>query len=272
MDLGAWIVCALDHTHTEAPSANVSKPVIGYDFVMCGRFNQNNTARELASAMDWSDAVFDSEAEPHLNAAPGTYRPVMHVEHGVRRIDDVFWGYRPAWATAAAAVPGKKKLPIAINARLEKLGGAYWKPLLRAGRGIVCVSGWYEWTGEKGSKQAWHIQRKDGAPLFLLALAHFGPHIHNLHNREEAGFVLVTADSLGGMVDIHDRRPVAVSREDAWRWLDPNLTPDAALHLARTCMLATELFEWHVVDNPLVPAARVKPPPPDSGQASFDWD
>lgn len=244
-------------------------PAIGYDFTMCGRLNQNTTARELASAMDWSDAVFDSEAEPHLNVAPGTYRPVMHVDNGVRRIDDVYWGYRPAWATAAAAVPGKKKLPIAINARLEKLGGAYWKPLLRAGRGIVCVTGWYEWTGEKGRKQPWHIHRKDRAPLFLLALAHFGPYVHN---REEAGFVLLTADSLGGMVDIHDRRPVAVSREDAWRWLDPNLTPDAALHLARTCMLATALFEWHVVDNPLVPAAGVKPPPPPSAQASFDWD
>jgi len=247
-------------------------PAIGYDFAMCGRLNQNTTARELASAMDWSDAAFDSEAEPHLNVAPGTYRPVMHVDNGVRRIDDVFWGYRPAWATAAAAMPGKKKIPITINARLEKLSGAYWKPLLRAGRGIVCVSGWYEWTGEKGAKQPWHIHRKDGAPLFLLALAHFGPYVHK---REEAGFVLVTADSMGGMVDIHDRRPVAVSREDAWRWLDPQLTPDAALHLARTCMLDTALFEWHVVDNPLVPAAPVKPPPPPPpppAQASFDWD
>ncbi len=152
------------------------------------------------------------------------------------RVDDVFWGYRPAWAAQAVPAPGKKKIPIAINARLEKLAGAYWKPLLRAGRGIVCVSGWYEWTGEKGTKQPWHIHRRDRAPLFLLALAQFGPY---KLSREEAGFVLVTADSLGGMVDIHDRRPVAVSLEDAHRWLDPrahsraSAAPGAQLHARR---------------------------------------
>ncbi|MEG1055529.1 MAG: SOS response-associated peptidase family protein, partial [Janthinobacterium sp.] len=125
----------------------------------------------------------------------------------------------------------------------------------------------YEWTGEKGSKQPWHIHRKDRAPLFLLALAQFGPY---KFNREEAGFVLVTADSLGGMVDIHDRRPVAVSREDAHRWLDPALTAEQALHLARSCMLDVDLFEWHAVDNPLVPSARAKAPPV-AAQSTFDW-
>ncbi|NYS35236.1 SOS response-associated peptidase family protein, partial [Streptococcus danieliae] len=106
---------------------------------MCGRFDQNDTARVLASSFGWTDAVFDSEAEPHLNVSPGTYRPVLHIQDGQRRVDDVYWGYRPAWAAHAVPAPGKKKIPVAINARLEKLAGAYWKPLLRAGRGIVCV-------------------------------------------------------------------------------------------------------------------------------------
>ncbi len=249
------------------PAPRPRDQAIGYDFAMCGRFDQNDTARVLASSFGWTDAVFDSESEPHLNVSPGTYRPVLHIQDGVRRVDDVFWGYRPAWAAATPA-PGKKKIPIAINARLEKLAGAYWKPLLRAGRGIVCVDGWYEWTGEKGSKQPWHIHRHDRARLFLLALAHFGAY---KLNREEAGFVLVTADSLGGMVDIHDRRPVAVSLADAHRWLDPALTPEQALQLARTCMLDVELFEWHAVDNPLVPSAKAKAPPAAAAQGAFDW-
>ncbi|PLY40856.1 hypothetical protein CSZ94_18795 [Janthinobacterium sp. ROICE36] len=109
---------------------------------MYGRFDQHDTARALASSFGWTDAVFDSEAEPHRNVSPGTYRPVLHIEDGMHRVDDVFWGYRPAWAAQAVPAPGKKKTPIAINARLEKLAGAYWKPLLRAGRVPAC-STWH---------------------------------------------------------------------------------------------------------------------------------
>lgn len=215
---------------------------------MCGRLDQSNTLHRYANAIGWPDAVLDSDAEARYNAMPGTYRPVLHLVDGTPRIDDLFWGYRPAWAAAAPVAPGKKRIPIAINARLEKLSGSYWKPLLRNGRGIVCASGWYEWTGPKGNKQPWHIHRKDGAPLFLLALANFGPF---KENREESGFVLVTADSMGGMVDIHDRRPVAVSADDARRWLDPALTPEQAAHLARSAMLDADLFAWHPVSTDL---------------------
>ena len=204
--------------------------------------------RLYLNAIGWTDASIDSQEQMSFNVMPGTYVPVLHVKKDQPHLDDTFWGYRPVWASAATPAPGKKKIPIAINARVEKLAGAYWKPLLRAGRGIVCASGWYEWTGEKGHKQPWHIHRKDREPLFLLALANFGPF---KENREEAGFVLVTADSVGGMVDIHDRRPVAVSADDARRWLDPKLTADEAMHIARTAMLDAGLFEWHAVSTEL---------------------
>lgn len=210
-----------------------------------------------ASAFGWTDAVFDSQAEPNSNAAPGTYRPLMHIADGVRRVDDLFWGYRPAWAAAATPAPGRKKIPIAINARLEKLAGSYWKPLLRAGRAIVSVAGWYEWTGEKGARQPWHIHRTDGQPLYLLVLANFGPF---KHSREESGFVLVTADSLGGMLDLHDRRPVAVSRDDAERWMSPELDWEQTLHLARTCMLDASLFSWQRAGQLRPPASTPAAP------------
>jgi putative SOS response-associated peptidase YedK len=89
---------------------------------MCGRFDQSQTARHYANVLGWTDAVFDSESGPTTNAAPGTYRPVMHIEDGQHRVDDVFWSYRPKWAEG--------KIPIAINARLDKLGSSYWSRLL----------------------------------------------------------------------------------------------------------------------------------------------
>ena len=150
-----------------------------YSKQMCGRIDQNENPRLYLNSIGWTDAAIDSQATARSNVPPGTYVPVLHLQDGQQCVDDTFWSYRPAWATAATPAPGKKRIPIAINAKLEKLMGAYWKPLLRAGRGIVCASGWYEWTGEKGSKQPWHFHRKDGAPLFLLALAHFGPFKEN---------------------------------------------------------------------------------------------
>jgi putative SOS response-associated peptidase YedK len=203
---------------------------------MCGRFDQSQTARHYANLLGWTDAVYDSESAPTRNAAPGTYRPVMHVQDGEHRVDDVFWGYRAKWAEG--------KVPISINARFEKLSNRYWSRLLKNGRAVVPAEGWYEWTGEKGHKQPWHIQRKDGAPLFLLALANVGPFVEH---RAEAGFVLVTDDASGGMLDIHDRRPVVLEARDAELWLDPALPAEQALELARNAAVAADAFDWYKV-------------------------
>jgi putative SOS response-associated peptidase YedK len=205
---------------------------------MCGRFDQSQTARYYASVFGWADAVYDSESVPAYNVSPGTYRPVMHVQDGERRVDDVFWSYRAKWADG--------KVPICINARMEKLTNRYWSRLLKHGRAVVAADGWYEWTGEKGRKQPWHIHRKDRSPLFMLALANFGAFEEN---RAEAGFVLVTDDAAAGMLDIHDRKPVVLSAEDAALWLDPSRSPAQALALARATALPPEAFEWFKVST-----------------------
>ena len=58
-----------------------------------------------------------------------------------------------------------------------------------------------------------------------------------------ARFVLVTANSVGGMVDIQESQPVAVSADDARRLLNPKPKLDDAMHIACTAMLDTHLFE-----------------------------
>lgn len=215
---------------------------------MCGRFDQSQSARNYANALGWLDAVFDSSSMPAHNVPPGTYRPVLHIQDGARRVDDVYWSYRARWA--------KGKVPVTINARMDKLTNRYWRGLLKSGRALVPAEGWYEWTGEKGHKQPWYIHRKDGAPLFMLALANFGPFTED---RAEAGFVLVTDDAAGGMLDIHDRRPVVLDARDGASWLDPALSSQEALEFARRAALPAEAFEWHRVST-LVNRAGVDGP------------
>jgi putative SOS response-associated peptidase YedK len=212
---------------------------------MCGRFDQNDIARRFAAAFGWADAAIRSQAIPTVNASPGTYRPVMHMEDGRLVVDDVYWGYRAHWAVG--------KVPVAYNARLEKISNKYWGRLLKNGRAVVPAYAWYEWTGEKGHRQPWRIHRKDRQPIFMLALANFGPF---KEHKAESGFVLVTADADGGMVDIHDRRPVCLAAADAALWLDPDLPAEQAEMLARSMALGPEEFAWYKVSPELNRAGK----------------
>lgn len=227
---------------------------------MCGRIDQNETAQFYALVFGWSDAVYDSQSGPRYNVSPRTFRPLMHIQDGARRVDDVYWSYRPAWArNVPAPTPGKparRPIPVAVNAQASKLTGSYWSRLLKGGRAVIGASGWYEWTGMKGDKQPWHIHRQDRAPMFMLCLANFGP---AEERPEESGFVIVTGASDGGMIDVHDRRPVVVSAADAALWLDPDLPPATAAELARTAMLNIEEFEWYQVSRAVNPAGSDGP-------------
>jgi putative SOS response-associated peptidase YedK len=51
------------------------------------------------------------------------------------------------------------------------------------------------------------------------------------------------------MVDIHDRRPVVLAGEDAWRWMDPETGVEEAVQIAQSRSLPTEEFVWWKVDR-----------------------
>lgn len=63
------------------------------------------------------------------------------------------------------------------------------------------------------------------------------------------GFVIITADAEGGMVDIHDRRPVVLSPELAREWLDPATPPERAEQIVRHQGEPSESFTWYPVSR-----------------------
>ncbi len=163
----------------------------------------------------------------------------MHTLYeGNENIDTVHWGYRPKWAI-------EKGFPPQINARIESVVlKPYYRGLMHTGRVIVPVDGWFEWTGEKGHKQPWYIRLKTNNPMFLAAITNWRPY---QENPEGTGFVIVTAAAEGGLVDVHDGRPVVLAPEDARLWMDPGFSAEQAEHLARACSLPTDAFEWYRV-------------------------
>jgi putative SOS response-associated peptidase YedK len=208
---------------------------------MCGRIVQYKTKLKYAEEMGWAEyarsLVFLEEAE-HYNIPPGTTPYVMHMLDGKHHIDPMYWGYQSAWAR-------EKKIGMANNATIEKARSPYWRALWKKGRVIVPADGWYEWTGERGNKQPWFIHLKSGAPLFMAALSGLNPD----HEERESGFAVVTAEAFGGMVDVHDRRPIVLSAEDAQLWLDLEWSAEQAEEIARMSALPPDAFEWYPVSQ-----------------------
>lgn len=54
--------------------------------------------------------------------------------------------------------------------------------------------------------------------------------------------------SASGMVDIHNRRPVALNPELSWEWLDPATPMERAEQMALLQGEPSETFEWFKVD------------------------
>ena len=164
---------------------------------MCGRINQPDSAIEYGKQLypEHPELFRQLGAGPRHNVPPGTEPITLHQLTGEPAATRLFWGYRPHWFD---------KAPV-INARLDTIlkKSPFWRATLKH-RVIVPVAGWFEWTGEKGDKQPWFIHARDGQTIFLAGVsagkvdAEPGP---------ESGFAIVTDDSAGGMVDIHDRRP-----------------------------------------------------------------
>lgn len=211
---------------------------------MCGRITQLDLRKRYAERISPYEVDYQKWAGgdriPQYNISPGTYPRILHTLSGKLEMDDVRWGYR----TPREAEEKKKPW---INARIEKaITGRYFRYMFREGRVIVPSEGWYEWTVENGRKQPWFITRTVDEPLFMAALTNWKPYT----NQEvETGMVIVTQDSVGGMVDVHDRRPVALEAADAWRWLDPATPVEEAAHIAQSRSLPTEEFIWWKVDR-----------------------
>ncbi len=115
-------------------------------------------------------------------------------------------------------------------------------------RAIIAINNWFEWVDEGGPKKQPHlIRRRDRAPILCAAIGQYPTAEHP--PGEHDGFVIITADSAGGMVDIHDRRPVTLSPELAREWLDPDTPKDRAELMALQQGEPTEAFEWFKVDR-----------------------
>ncbi|HBP6769024.1 SOS response-associated peptidase [Pseudomonas aeruginosa] len=208
---------------------------------MCGRLSQYSGLHEFVSVLNLPNMLTNlaGEQPQRYNVAPSTQVTTLRLEGDALVAQPIRWGWRPFWARDRAAP---------INARVEKVAhgrffSAAWKH-----RALTPVSGWFEWVDEGGTrKQPYHIQHADGSPILCAAIGQF-PGLDD-EPGEQHGFVIITADSAGGMVDIHDRRPVVLSPDLAREWLDPATPPERAEQIALNQGEPSEAFTWYPVSR-----------------------
>ncbi|SPO67427.1 SOS response-associated peptidase family protein [Pseudomonas sp. JV241A] len=202
---------------------------------MCGRLSQYHRIHDFVDALSipcpLANSVGDQPLERY-NVAPTTRVALLRLEDGVLHADLVRWGWRPHWAKDRAAP---------INARVEKVAhGAFFRAIWPH-RAITPVDGWYEWVDEgRPKKQPYYIRRRDGQPSLCASIGQFTGHEHD-------GFGIITADAQGGMVDVHDRRPVVLSSELARQWAGLTMPKEQTEQLVLNLGEGPETFEWYRV-------------------------
>lgn len=209
---------------------------------MCGRYSRGR------KDLFYIEPLMSDANDPRARARPDIFTPSWNVSPGTRqpvigpdgpRLE--IWGYRPAWAVA-------RKIRMMSNARLDKATSSTWKSMFSTGRVLIPADGWYEWISVDGRKQPYFIQANSGPPVYFAGLSSIRP---GGETPEAAGvvhgFVLVTAPAESGMLDVHDRRPLVLTVDEAKVWLDPATSLDEAVHLANHAGKSSDDFNWHTV-------------------------
>lgn len=186
---------------------------------MCNLYRMTKSATEVAK---WFEAVNDAVGANFAEELYPGYPGLVIAEGRLRAMN---WGF-PVVLNGKQGQPLKPK-PV-TNARDDKLTTAFWRDSFAKRRCLIPVTQWAEAEGEKGRMtRTWY--KVAGEELFAVA-GLWRPTAEWGH-----AYAMVMADACSQMVEVHDRMPVILPREQWADWLQGS--QDEALALARTCDL-----------------------------------
>jgi hypothetical protein len=142
-----------------------------------------------------------------------------HPQTGERHLDLLTSGLLPYWTKE----PAKARRP--INARSETAAtSGMFKDALARRRCLVPADAFYEWKVIEGGKQPYAIAREDGQPM---AFAGLRENFRWLDETVTRSFAILTTTPNAEMVELHDRMPVILERQDWPIWLgEADALPD----------------------------------------------
>ena len=181
---------------------------------MCGRFSLFAPQEDLSKRFG-ADVAFDYE--PRYNIAPRTdIASICNTDS--EHIVEQEWGLLPHWAD------GTDDEPRPINARSETVAEKnMFKYAFEERRCLIPSDGFFEWQGDRGSKQPYFVHLTEIDPFAIAGIWNRWE-----GNGESLETVTILTTEPNEVVEpIHDRMPVILEPEDEEDWLKGD--PDEAL-------------------------------------------
>ena len=191
---------------------------------MCGRIANGakpGYLREQFDEVAGADILAEEGLMPRYNITPGQFLPGILLREGEELEWAILrWGLIPSWAKPDK-IPDRT-----FNARSETAAS---KPTFRTAykkrRCVLPVSGYYEWTGPKGSKQPYYFYNRNQSPVLLAGLWETWRHEDNIVE----SCTILTTESDDHLSKYHHRMPVFLEPEDITNWITSD--PQHAAHL-----------------------------------------
>jgi putative SOS response-associated peptidase YedK len=203
------------------------------DETMCGRYDLNATALEIAARFsarlrgetDSGDAGagvishLSAGWQPRYNIAPSQNNPVIVRDaEGHNQLELMQWGLVPSWAR-------EDKVPYStINARAETVASKpTFRKALATQRCLVPATGYFEWAQTNQGKQPYRIglRGEDTRALDeIFAFAGLYDIWEGSGGQELQSYAIVTTRANDALSAIHSRMPVILPSGDEAAWLE----------------------------------------------------
>ncbi len=174
---------------------------------MCGRYYiDDETSKEIEKILQNIDKKNSGKSYKTGEIFPTETVPILVAQKDDMVPDLLTWGF-----------PNSKSKGVIINARSET---AFDKNMFRESlisrRCIIPANGFYEWNK---NKEKIYFTQPDSDIIYMAG-------VYNVFN-EESRFVILTTNANDSILDVHDRMPLILQREELHSWLfDNNRTQD----------------------------------------------
>jgi len=200
---------------------------------MCGRFVGYRSKEELLDLFPIDECR--TEVKGSYNIAPSQEILAIVRQENKNYLDKFHWGLVPFWAKDISI--GNRM----INARAETV---HTKPSFRNAfkqkRCLILSDGFYEWSGDAGSKQPYFMTIMGEKPFAFAGLWESW-NDRGKESPEYRSCAIITMAATDAMRHIHHRMPVILKPEVYEQWLDPKFQDTQGLREILNSMNITEI-------------------------------